>query len=61
MDNSDGNVLRTIAHGMSKKNQQETLAREVQSVRKKRGPQNQKELVIEPQTLKKVIGKYLNL
>ena len=44
-----------------RKDQQEILAKDQQSVRKKGSPQNLREPVIEPQTLKKVIGQYLNL
>jgi len=43
-----------------RENQQEVLA-ESQSVGKRQGPQEPKEPVVEPQTLKGVIGRHLNL
>jgi len=43
-----------------RENQQKILAKN-QSVRKRQGPQELKEPVIEPQTLKGVIGRHLNL
>ena len=43
-----------------RQNQQKVLAKS-QTVRKKQGPQDQREPVIEPQTLKRVIGRHLNL
>ena len=43
-----------------RENQQEVLAKS-QLVGKRQGPQDQKEPVVEPQTLKRVIGRYFNL
>jgi len=43
-----------------RENQQEVLAKS-QSVGKRQGPWDQREPVVEPQTLKRVIRKHLNL
>ena len=43
-----------------RQNWQKVLA-ESQTVGKKQDPQDQREPVVEPQTLKRVIGKHLNL
>jgi len=43
-----------------RENQQKVLAKSW-SVRKRQGPQDWKEPVVEPQTLKGVIGRHLNL
>jgi len=43
-----------------RENQQKVLAKN-QSIGKRQGPQDQREPVVKPQTLKKVIGRHLNL
>ena len=43
-----------------RENQQEVLTKS-QSVRKRQGPQDQREPIIKPQTLKEVIRRHLNL
>jgi len=43
-----------------RENQQKALA-ESQSVRKRQGPQDQRKPVVEPQTLKRIIKRHLNL